>query len=120
MKTIGNIIWVILGGAWSALLWTLWGVLWSVTIIGIPLGLQCFKFAKLSLFPFGKEIVSDNGGTISFIANIIWCITTGFTMAINNIILGLSFCVTIIGIPFGLQYFKLARLSFSPFGFSVR
>ncbi|MFI3140981.1 MAG: YccF domain-containing protein [Clostridia bacterium] len=120
MKTIGNILWVIFGGLWTALGWSLWGLLWCCTIVGIPLGKQCFKFAKLSFMPFGKDIVSDNGGAMSFILNIIWCLTTGLTMAVSNVILGLSMCVTIVGIPFGLQYFKLARLSFAPFGFKVR
>lgn len=120
MKFIGNVLWIIFGGAWSALVWAAWGLIWCITIVGIPLGLQCFKFAKLSLCPFGKDIVSDNGGALSFIANIIWCLTTGLPMAINNVVLGLSLCATIVGIPFGLQYFKLARLAFSPFGFQVR
>ncbi len=120
MKAIGNLIWVIFGGFITALVWNVYGVLWCLTIIGIPLGKQCFKFAKLSFMPFNKEIVEKNTGAISFLSNLIWAITTGFPMALENAVIGLIFCVTIIGIPFGKQYFKLAKLSFAPFGFEVR
>ncbi len=118
MKFLGNIIWLIFGGLVTALMWCIYGILWCVTIIGIPLGLQCFKFAKLSLWPFGKE-VEYTGGTFKMIVNIIWMIFTGLEMAFANVICGLVLCITIIGIPFGRQFFKLAGLSLMPFGSKV-
>lgn len=120
MKTIGNLIWVIFGGAITAAIWCFYGVLWCCTIIGIPLGKQCFKFAELSFMPFDKEVREGSGsGAISTIANIIWILTTGAAMAFENLCIGLIFCVTIIGIPFGKQYFKMAKLALAPFGFEV-
>ena len=118
MSALGNILWFIFCGLWSGLMWILAGCICCVTVVGIPLGLQCFKFAGLAFFPFGKEVVYGGGG-ISFLVNIIWLIFLGLPMAIGHAIAGLIFCVTIIGIPFGLQFFKLAKLSLMPFGARV-
>lgn len=118
MRLIGNILWFIFGGLESAFAWVIAGLLWCVTIIGIPIGIQCFKFAGLALWPFGKEI-EYGGGTMSLIANVFWLIFTGIPMAVGNLVVGLVWCITIIGIPFGLQFFKLARLSLLPFGARV-
>ena len=90
----------------------------SITIIGIPVGLQCFKFATLAFWPFGKEIVYGNG-MFSFLVNLIWIVFFGWEMALGNLIVGCIWCITIVGIPFGKQFFKMARLSFMPFGASV-
>lgn len=115
MKTMGNILWILCGGFVSSISWAFAGLLWCVTIIGIPLGKQCFKFAKLSLAPFGKE-VKEGGSAVSTVANLFWIIFTGLPMALENAVLGLLLCVTIVGIPFGKQFFKLAKLSLAPFG----
>ena len=118
MNFLGNLIWIIFGGLLSAIGWWIAGILWCITIIGIPVGLQCFKLSSISLNPFGKDIKYD-GGAGSFILNIIWIIVSGLELAIGNFVVGLIFCVTIIGIPFGLQFFKIARLSLAPFGAEV-
>jgi uncharacterized membrane protein YccF (DUF307 family) len=81
--------------------------------------LQCFKFAGLSCFPFGKEIVYGGGG-VSLIANILWILFCGWGLALVHGFFGLVYCVTIIGIPFGLQYFKLAKLALMPFGATIQ
>lgn len=81
-------------------------------------GMQCFKFAALSFFPFGKE-VQYGGGAGSFLLNIIWLIVSGLPLALEHLALGTALCVTIIGIPFGLQQFKLAKLALMPFGAEV-
>lgn len=121
MSFLMNILWIVTGGAAGALLWYMYGILWCLTIVGIPLGKQCFKFGSLTLMPFGKKIVEErNAGAISALANVIWAVTTGIVMAAENAVMGLLLCCTIIGIPFGKQYFKLARLSLAPFGFEVR
>lgn len=119
MKTLGNILWVIFGGAVTALGWCLYGVLWSITIIGIPLGKQCFKLARLSFMPFDKTVVDADDGVFGTLANIIWAVTTGIPMALENLIAGLALCITIVGIPFGKQYFKMARLALAPFGVKI-
>lgn len=118
MRLLGNLLWCILGGLLSALSWAAAGMLWCITIVGIPIGLQCFKFASLSLFPFGKE-VAYGGGAPSLLLNIIWLIVTGLPLAIAHAVWGCLLCITIIGIPFGLQYFKIARLALFPFGSRV-
>ena len=115
MRLIGNIIWILLGGAISALCWVIVGVLWCISIIGLPVGLQCFKFASISLNPFGKEIRYE-GGAVSFLLNIIWFFLGGIEMALVNLVIGIIFCITVVGIPFGLQFFKIAKLSLCPFG----
>ncbi|OUM20154.1 YccF domain-containing protein [Butyricicoccus porcorum] len=99
----------------SGLSWCLAGLLWSITIVGIPIGRQCFKFAQVSFFPFGKQI-EYGGGTVSMLVNIIWLIVSGFPLALEHLASGAVLCVTIIGIPFGLQQFKLAKLALMPFG----
>ena len=119
MKTLGNILWVIFGGAVTALGWCLYGVLWSITIIGIPLGKQCFKLARLSFMPFDKKVTDADDGVFGTLANIIWAITTGIPMALENLLTGALLYITIIGIPFAKQYFKLARLSLAPFGVKI-
>lgn len=120
MKTLGNILWVIFGGAANCAAWFCLGILWHITIIGIPLGKQCFKLAKLSFLPFTKEVVKTNDSAMSTISNIFWAIFTGIPMALENLFLGVLFCITIVGIPFGKQYFKLAKLSFAPYGMEVK
>jgi uncharacterized membrane protein YccF (DUF307 family) len=87
--------------------------------VGIPVGVQCFKFAGLSFMPFGKE-VEYKGGTVSTLVNILWLIFGGLEMAVAFGICGISLCITIIGIPFGLQFFKLAKLALLPFGAEIR
>lgn len=117
MKLIANIIWFIFGGLWLGLSWALLGLLLCITIIGIPLGTQCFKAAKLTFAPFGKKV------TCNFdkhpVANIIWAVLVGWEMALGYLFSGIICCITIIGIPLGLQSFKLMKLAFLPFGATV-
>lgn len=118
MKLLGNICWFIFGGLFSGIAWIFLGVIWCVTIIGIPIGLQCFKFARIAVWPFGKRIVYGGKG-FSLIANIFWIIFSGIPLALGYFFIGLIWCVTIIGIPFGKQFFKLAKLAFMPFGAKI-
>ena len=117
MKFIGNLLWFIFTGLVTALAWFALGLGWCITIVGIPFGIQAFKFAKLSLFPFGK-VVSTNFGKRPLL-NILWFILGGFALAISFLVLGLVWCITIIGIPFGKQAFKMAKLAIAPFGATV-
>ncbi|MFR1759854.1 MAG: YccF domain-containing protein [Christensenellaceae bacterium] len=118
MGCLGNVLWFVFGGFWQGLGWSLAGVLWCVTIIGIPIGRQCFKFASLSFMPFGKQVVYG-GGAASVLMNILWLIVTGLPMALGLALNGLLFCITIVGIPFGMQCFKLAKLALMPFGATI-
>lgn len=119
MSTIGNIIWIIFGGLAGAIGWCVSGVILCVTIIGIPFGKQCFKMASLQLAPFGKEVKSTGSGAMGFLGNIIWLIFFGWELALGNAIMGILFAITIVGIPFAKQSFKLANLSLMPFGKEV-
>lgn len=119
MGCLGNLLWFIFGGVFSGLSWLLAGCLWCITIVGIPVGVQCFKLASMSFFPFGKE-VEYGGGAVSLIVNIIWIIVSGLPLAIEHVVFGCLLCITIIGIPFGLQHFKLAKLALMPFGATIR
>lgn len=117
LSVIGNIIWIIAGGIFTSIGWFLLGIILCVTIIGIPFGKQCFKFAYLTLVPFGKTV------NIHFdkhpIANVLWLIFFGWEMFLSYAAAGIASCLTIIGIPFGIQAFKFSILGFFPFGATV-
>lgn len=115
MRTIGNILWMIFGGGILAILWGIAGLLCCCTIIGIPMGVQCFKFASLVFWPFGRNVIFANG-TANFLLNILWILIFGWELSIVSFLLGLLWSVTIVGIPLGMQCFKFARLAFMPFG----
>lgn len=119
MGCLGNIIWFLCGGFISGVSWLLIGCLWCITIVGIPVGLQCFKFASLCFFPFGKEI-EYGGGVGSLFLNILWLIVSGIPLAIESFTMGVILCMTIIGIPFGMQHFKIAKLAVMPFGARIK
>ena len=117
MRILSNIIWILFGGIWLAILWGMVGILLCITIVGIPLGLQCFKMAKISFAPYGKKVVLNLKAHP--VANVIWAIVGGWEMAIVYLIVGIINCITIIGIPRGIQCFKLMKLAFFPFGSKV-
>lgn len=117
LTVFGNIIWLIFGGLITSFGWLLVGTILCITIIGIPFGKQCFKFAALSLTPFGKEVNTNFGKHP--VMNIIWLILFGWEMFLGYIASGLVLCVTIIGIPFGVQIFKLSVLALFPFGAKI-
>ena len=117
MKTLGNILWFLFTGLWTGIEWFVTGIIWCITIIGIPFGKQAFKLAKLSFFPFGKKVEKHFGSHP--IANVLWIIFGGFILALVFALAGVLWCVTIIGIPFGKQCFKLAGLAIAPFGAEI-
>lgn len=118
MGCLGNVLWFICGGFITGLSWALAGLLWCITIVGIPIGVQCFKIAGLSFCPFGRQVVYG-GGAGSTILNILWILITGIPLAIESAVFGVLCYITIIGIPFGKQFFKLAKLALMPFGTTV-
>lgn len=118
MNFLGNVIWFVFGGLIGAISCFLAGCLWCITIIGIPIGLQCFKFATLSLAPFGKDIAYRGGG-VSVILNILWLIFSGIPLALGHLASAVILAITIIGIPFAAQSLKMARLALMPFGAEI-
>ena len=121
MNAIGNILWIVFGGFIIAIEYVISSVLLMITIIGIPFGLQTLKLADLALWPFGRDTRSNSysSGCLSVIMNLIWIIVGGFWIFLTHIALGILLSITIIGIPFGRQHFKLAALSLTPFGREV-
>lgn len=119
-QVLGNIAWLIFGGLFSALGWFLAGCICYITVIGIPVGVQCFKFAKMALCPFGKTIDYGSMGSGSMVLNVIWVLLCGIELALSSVAMGAVCCVTIVGIPFGLQHFKFAALALTPFGAKIR
>ena len=118
MNFFGNIIWLIFGGLLAALGYLIGGAVLCVTIIGVPWGLQCFKLAGLVLSPFGKRVVSDSNetGCLNIFCNLIWILCGGLYTAIVHIVMGAILCLTVIGMPWGMQHFKLVEISLMPFG----
>lgn len=118
MRIIGNILWLLFGGAVLGIAWLAVGLLWCVTIVGIPVGLQCLKLAGVSFLPFGKEIIpSASAGSV--LLNLAWLVFGGLELALAYLALSVVLCCTIVGIPFGVQAFKFVRLSLLPFGAEV-
>ncbi|MDE7412802.1 MAG: YccF domain-containing protein [Muribaculaceae bacterium] len=121
MNIFLNLIWVIFGGAMIAIEYAISSVLMMITIVGIPFGIQTMKLAMVALWPFGTDIYSDEwpSGCFAGIMNVIWWFVGGFVIALTHLGWGLLFCITIVGIPFGMQHFKLMKLALFPFGKTV-
>ena len=118
MNVLLNILWLIFGGIITAIEYVIASVLMMITIIGIPFGLQTLKMASLALWPFGKQVQSrpEAGGCLNVFMNVLWIVLGGFIICLTHLCWGVFLCLTIIGIPFGLQHFKLAGLALTPFG----
>jgi uncharacterized membrane protein YccF (DUF307 family) len=118
MSFFGNILWIICGGFIIAVEYFIASILMMLTIIGIPFGLQTLKLADLALWPFNRDTrtTTVSSGCAYTVLNLFWLIFGGFWIFITHIILGLLLMITIIGIPFGIQHFKLASLALNPFG----
>ena len=122
MKVLGNLCWLILGGLLVALIYYIVGLLLCITIIGIPFGVQLFKLGTYALWPFGHQLVDGPGqpGCLSIVMNLIWILTGWWEIAAIHLLCGLVFCLTIVGIPFGLQHFKMILPAVFPFGKQIR
>lgn len=128
MRTIGNLLWFLLGGALMGLGWWLVGLLAFISIVGIPWGRACFVIGQFAFFPFGREAVSrerlsgqgDIGtGVFGTVGNILWFLFAGLWLAIGHIMTAAACFITLIGIPFGIQHVKLAGIALAPIGKTV-
>lgn len=113
-----NILWLLFGGIFVACEYLVSSLLMMITIIGIPFGIQTLKMGMLALWPFGKEVHTSphSGGCLSIVMNILWLFLGGIWISLSHLAWGVLLCITIIGIPFGMQHFKLAGLALTPFG----
>lgn len=121
MKILGNIIWLIFGGFIIAIEYFIASLALMITIIGIPFAVQTLKLGIFALWPFGSEIRTDirASGCIYILGNILWLMLGGLAIALSHALFGLLLCITIIGIPFGIQHFKLVGIALSPFGRNI-
>jgi uncharacterized membrane protein YccF (DUF307 family) len=128
MRTLGNILWFVLGGFVMGLGWWLAGVLCAITIVGLPWAKACFVIGQFAFWPFGQEAVSRdvvNGrgdigtGALGLLGNVLWFVFAGMWLAMGHLISALACFVTIIGIPFGFQHLKLAALAIAPIGKTI-
>ncbi|MGN7724124.1 YccF domain-containing protein [Chitinophaga sp. 22620] len=118
MNLLGNIIWLIFGGFFTFVGYMIGGLVLCLTIIGIPFGLQAFKIGILTLMPFGTQVreIPGSSGCLATVMNILWIFCGGIWIALGHLLFGLLLAITIIGIPFARQHFKLLALTFTPFG----
>lgn len=117
MKTLLNVLWLVLSGFWMFLGYMIVGVIWCITIIGIPFGLAAFRIGIYALWPFGRELVrKPTAGAASTIGNVFWFVLSGFWLGLGHLFTGVLLCITIIGIPLGLANFKLFTVALTPLG----
>lgn len=118
MNVLLNLLWFLLGGWLIAAEYLFASLLLMLTIIGIPFGIQTLKLGMVALWPFGQEIrtTASDGGCLSILMNVIWILCGGIWIAATHLLTGALLCITVIGIPFGLQHFKMAGLALTPFG----
>lgn len=120
MRLLLNLLWAVFGGGVvTALEYLLAGLICCVTIVGIPFGVQCFKIAGLTLFPFGKDFHPSGMGALGAVGNVFWIVFAGLWIFLSHLALALPLAVSIIGIPFAFQHLKLGMLAFAPFGVRV-
>ena len=121
MSLIGNLIWFIFGGLLLGIGYLFGGMVLCLTIVGIPFGLQIMKLGLFAMWPFGGEVVPENNtsGCLPLLLNVLWIICGGIEVALTHLALGIVFSITIVGIPFGMQHFKLMMLALMPFGHEV-
>ena len=117
MRTILNVIWLVLSGFWLFLGYMLAGIVLCVLIVTIPWGIASFRIAGYALWPFGRQIIEKpRGGVGAFLGNVVWVVLAGWWLAIGHIVSGIALCLTIIGIPMGIADFKMVPISLMPLG----
>jgi len=118
MSILGNLVWLIFGGIIIAIEYFIGSILLMITIVGIPFGVQTLKMGALAIWPFGRDtcVHSRASGCLYILMNLIWLLCGGIWIALTHALFGLLLCITIIGIPFGLQHFKLTAVALNPFG----
>ena len=112
MRILGNLIWLVFGGLEAAIGYFTGSLAMAMTIVGIPWAMQTFKIGLLCLWPFGAKIESSDfpPGCLRIPLNILWFIFGGLWAGLCHVVCGFLFSITIIGLPWGKQHFKMAGL----------
>lgn len=118
MNFLGNVLWFVLGGFVIALYYWIVGILTCLTIVGIPFGIQLIKMGTFALWPFGHEVQPgpSDDGCLSLLMNVVWILVGGIEITMLHLTFGVICSITIVGIPFGIQHFKMGILALTPFG----
>ncbi|TFD71593.1 MULTISPECIES: YccF domain-containing protein [unclassified Cryobacterium] len=117
MKTLLNIIWLVLSGFWLFLGYMVAALIMCILIVTIPWGIAAARIGVYALWPFGKTVVeTPNAGVASLLGNVVWVILAGWWIALEHLLSGIALCITIIGIPFGIANFKLIPVALMPLG----
>jgi uncharacterized membrane protein YccF (DUF307 family) len=121
MSMLGNILWLIFGGLEAGLGYIIGGVIMCITIVGIPFGLPMINLGVAVFMPFGKRVVKlpSGSGCVQTVFNVLWLVTLGWVIALGHLIVGVIFSITIIGIPFGQQHFKLIPVALMPLSYKL-
>ncbi len=114
---VSNTIWFLVGGLWLGVLFSVFGLLLCITVVGVPRGKDCFRAALVAMFPYGKKVSLHINA--HYVANMIWAVTVGWILALVFFATGVACILTIIGFFRGIQVFKLMRLALFPFGMEV-
>ena len=122
MNFLGNIIWLLFGGIFIFLEYLVSSILLAITIIGIPFAFQTLKLAQVALWPFNNQLhpLPEQSGCLTLIMNILWLVFGGIVIVLSHLAIGLLLFITIIGFPWGMQHFKLARVALTPFSYQIR
>lgn len=117
MRTVGNIIWLLLAGLWLALGYALAGVIACITVVGLPFGLAAFRIAGYALWPFGRMVIpSPDRGAVSGLGNVVWAVVAGWWLALGHLVTAALLAVTVIGLPLAAANVKMIGVAFAPFG----
>jgi uncharacterized membrane protein YccF (DUF307 family) len=117
VRTLLNLLWLVLCGFWMALGYAVAGVVCCLLVVTIPFGIASFRIAGYALWPFGREaVVRRDAGAPSAVGNVVWFVVAGLWLAIGHALTGVALCLTVIGIPLGLANFKLIPISLLPLG----
>jgi len=117
MRTLGNVLWLLLAGWWLALLYVIAGVAACILIVTIPFGIAAFRLANFVLWPFGRRTVFRHDvGVLTIVGNIVWVLVLGWELAVAHLVAGLLLCLTVVGIPLGIACWKMVPLAFLPLG----
>jgi uncharacterized membrane protein YccF (DUF307 family) len=128
MTLVLNVLWFVFGGFAAGLAWIVGGLVLAITIVGLPWVPAVFRIAAFSFAPFGRQVVDrawttgraePGGGAIGLLLNVVWLVFAGWYIALAHLVVGAAQCVTLIGIPFGVQHFKLAVIALAPVGKTI-